>query len=430
MKIADSNIAGRLRFLINRIKERLWVKPLLFSGLSVASVFGAKLADHAGLDRMVLQISKETVDNLLTVMASGMLMMATFAVGAMVAAYASTSNTASPRAFPLVIADDSSQKALSAFVGAFIFSIVALVALTEGYYGTAGLFVLFSLTIMVFGMVIFTFVRWVDRIARLGRLGNTIDKVEKATADALTRCRNAWAGRAVASDLRPATGQEVFSDIVGYVQCIDVAELQAWAEKAKTRIYVAVQPGSFVTPERAIAGIDKTHAAINDEDRRMIVEAFQIGRERTFDEDPRFGLVVLSQIAGRALSPAVNDPGTAIDIIGILVRLFFEWEKSERETGDRHVTHDRVAVPPLSVQDMFDDAFTAIARDGSSSVEVMIRLQKALKSLAAAGDDAMCRAAVLHSKRALSCAQKSLILPEDMASLRKIADQLGQDRQT
>ena len=58
-------------------------------------------------------------------MASGMLVMATFAVGSMVAAYASASNTASPRSFSLVISDDSSQKALSAFVGAFIFSTVA-----------------------------------------------------------------------------------------------------------------------------------------------------------------------------------------------------------------------------------------------------------------------------------------------------------------
>lgn len=54
----------------------------------------------------------------------------------------------------------------------------------------------------------------------------------------------------------------------------------------------------------------------------QIARAFLIGDERTFDDDPRFGLVVLSEIASRALSPAVNDPGTAIDIIGTFVRLF------------------------------------------------------------------------------------------------------------
>jgi hypothetical protein len=62
-------MADRISFVINRIQERLWVKPLLFSVLSIASVFGAKLADHAGLDRIVPQISKESVDTLLSVMA-------------------------------------------------------------------------------------------------------------------------------------------------------------------------------------------------------------------------------------------------------------------------------------------------------------------------------------------------------------------------
>ncbi len=47
---------------------------------------------------------------------------------------------------------------------------------------------------------------------------------------------------------------------------------------------------------------------------------------RTFEDDPRFGLIVLSEIADKALSPGVNDPGTAIDVIGTLVRLFTLWQ--------------------------------------------------------------------------------------------------------
>lgn len=424
MKISDANIAGRVSFLINRIHERLWVKPLLFSVLSIAALFGASLADSTRLYRFVPQISKQTVDTLLSIMASGMLVMAIFAVGSMVAAYASASNTASPRSFPLVIADDSSQTALSAFVGAFIFSIVALVALTEGYYGKAGLFMLFLLTIAVLGMVIFTFVSWVDQIARLGRLGNTTDRVEKATAEALIRCKEASASHAAVFDLTQATGYGVFSDSVGYVQRIDVAQLQTWADKADTRIRVEALPGSFVTPERAMAYIDNTCKALTEEDHRLLLKAFKVGKERKFDDDPRYGLIVLSQIAGRSLSPAVNDPGTAIDIIGILVRLFLLWDASATEkTKGNEVIYDRVTVPLLSVQDMFDDAFTAISRDGSASVEVMIRLQKALKSLAATGDNAMHDAAVFHSKRALFSAQKGLALPEDLAGVRKIAQE-------
>jgi uncharacterized membrane protein len=216
---------------------------------------------------------------------------------------------------------------------------VALVAITEGYYGKAGLFFLFSLTITVFAMVIFTFLRWVDRIARLGRLGNTLDKVEKATADALTRYKKASAGYPEAPDLTRVTGHGVFPDSVGYVRRIDVAELQTWADKEDTRITVMVLPGSFVTPERPVAYVDDNYPAFTDADHRLLSEAFQIGRERKFDEDPRFGLIVLSQIAGRALSPAVNDPGTAIDIISILVRLFLLWKAPGEKTAASEVIY-------------------------------------------------------------------------------------------
>ena len=76
-----------------------------------------------------------------------------------------------------------SLNALSSYIGAFIFSIVALIASENGYYDKAGRFALFALTVMVFAIVIVTFVGWVDRIARLGRLGAIIDKALRGTVE-------------------------------------------------------------------------------------------------------------------------------------------------------------------------------------------------------------------------------------------------------
>ena len=86
-----------------------------------------------------------------------MLGVATFAVGSMLTAYSSASNSATPRSFPLIIADDVSQNALSSFIGAFIFSIVAYVALENGYYDSAGRFLLFVISIVVFAIIILNF---------------------------------------------------------------------------------------------------------------------------------------------------------------------------------------------------------------------------------------------------------------------------------
>ena len=161
----------RITFYLSRLSERLWVRPLAMSLLSVVAVFGAKAADGSGLAEFVPQIVPDSIETLLGIMAASMLVIATLSVASMVAAYASAGSTATPRSFAVVIADDVSQNALSMFIGAFIFSIVALISLMNSYFDKGGRFALFALTLMVFAIVILTFVRWVDNIARLGRLG-------------------------------------------------------------------------------------------------------------------------------------------------------------------------------------------------------------------------------------------------------------------
>ncbi|MFC6668701.1 DUF2254 family protein [Marinobacterium aestuariivivens] len=147
-------------------------------------------------------------------------------------------------------------------------------------------------------------------------------------------------------------------------------------------------------------------------------QAFVIGGKRTFDDDPRFGLVVLSEIASRALSPAVNDPGTAIDVIGTLVRLFTLWCEEPEEAPT--VEFDRVEIPPLQLEDMFDDAFSALARDGAQTVEVCIRLQKGLRSLFMLPDRDMAQAALSHAQLALRHAEQALRLPEEVEAVRTL----------
>jgi uncharacterized membrane protein len=414
-------MGDRFRFLIKRIGEKLWVRPLAMCVLSMATVFLAKTVDTFEIGWLVPAVTPDSIDALLTVISASMLMIATFAVASMVSAYASASNIATPRSFSLIISDDVSQNALLTFIGAFIFSIVALIALKNSYYDNAGRFALFVLTLMILAMVIITFVRWVDSIARLGRLRGTIDKVEAVTATALRRRRSAPTLRGVPAGPCRNGGQAVYGGSIGYVQRVDVSALQTFAEKSRLRITVAVLPGSFLAPGRALAYVTADSGVLPDLVTNHIEKAFLIGADRKFDEDPRFGLIALSEIASRALSPAVNDPGTAICIVGTFVRLFVLWSEPVKEGEIQTCECDRVEVPEISVRDMFDDAFTAIARDGAGAIEVAGRLQKAFQSLASIGDTTIRDAAIHHSHLALARAENALELPEDLEIIRKLA---------
>jgi len=414
----------RICFLLARIGERLWVRPLAMCVVSILLVFVAKMVDGIGIADRVPEITQELLETLLTIMSSSMLVIATFAVGSMVSSYASASSTATPRSFTLVVSDDVSQNALSTFIGAFIFSIVALVVLKSGYFDKPARFALFVLTLTAFAIVILTFVRWVDRIARLGRLGATVDKVEAAAARSLLQRRQApTMGCAAAVSERPA-GEPFCASEIGYLQRIDVATVHATVGSGVT-VRVAALPGTFITPDRPLAYVIGDDARLAEIDRDELLKAFVIGDDRTFEEDPRFGLVVLSEIASRALSPAVNDSGTAIDVIGTFVRLFGLWCQPEQDDEAAPPEFDRVLMPTVSTDDMFDDAFTAIGRDGAGAIEVAARLQKALKTLASIGDAAMQRAAKRHARRALARAESALGLPEEVEIVRALSEFAG-----
>ncbi|SEG35032.1 DUF2254 domain-containing protein [Marinobacterium lutimaris] len=402
------------RYYIARLREALWFRPLISCLLSIAAAFIANLAEQIEFIHSLPDVSAESIEKLLTTIASSMLAISVFAVGSMISAYASASNGATPRSFALVVSDDVSQNALSTFIGAFIFSIVALVALLNDFYTQSGRFVLFLLTLFVFGLVILGFVRWVDRIARLGRLGNTVEKVENATETAMKRhiyfCRK--------SITRPEDkGEAVYSNRVGYVQHIDFTKLQCLAEELDLRISIDMLPGSLSTPDRPLVFISGHCDENRDTLQKRVDSAFVINRQRTFESDPRFGLIVLSQIASRALSPAVNDEGTAIDILSVFLRLFAHYQRTKDEDGSPKVEYDRLSIPGLSIDEMFDDAFNSLARDGAYSVTVAMRHQKALYSLASLGDQAMSDAAKRHATLALEHARKQLKLESEIGTL-------------
>ena len=243
-------------------------------------------ADGYGLEEVTPSITAASLESLLSIMASSMLVIAISSVTSMVAAYASASTTATPRSFPLVLADNVSQNALSTFLGAFIFSIVALVGMQNGHFEASGRFVLFALAVGLLGAVVLVLVRWVDRVARLGRLGETIDRIEAAAADAIEGRRSHPTLGAVPAPEAASGGAPVFASEVGYVQRVDVAALQAFAEQAGMRVRVAALPGTFATPDRPLAHVRSEAGASAAFDDAPVIRAFRLGRARVFDDDP------------------------------------------------------------------------------------------------------------------------------------------------
>jgi uncharacterized membrane protein len=358
----------------------------------------------------------DAVEDLLKIIASSMLAVATFSLSTMVAAFAATTSTATPRAAQLLVEDRTAQNAIATFVGAFLFSLVGIIALRMGLYGSSGRIILFGVTILVILAVVLTFFRWIDYLSQLGRLGEVVNKVEKVVQEGLkAQFASPYLGAQPWSP-PPAGAHGLYANRVGYIQHLDIAALSKAATAANGDIHVARRPGAFVDAHEPLAW---TTWSPDEDETKRIASTFLIGPQRSFRQDPRFGLIVLSEIASRALSPGVNDPGTAIDVIGRVVRLLSESIILQQEKQDEPLA--RVYVPAIAVSDIFDDVFTPIARDGAGNIEVGIRLQKALLSLSRVDHDGFHENAQRHARLALKRANAALALEEDKAVLARVA---------
>jgi|SRR5690554_487499 len=416
---------GKWTWKLLQISRQLWLRTVLFAVLAVLTALMAIALKGWIPSELAGTIGAPAVDNILSILASSMLVVTTFSLSVMVAAYSAATSNISPRATRLLMEDPTTHNALATFVGSFVYSLVGIIALHTGVYGEEGRVILFIVTIAVVVLIVVTILLWINHLSSLGRVGDTTDCVEQAASAAVKhRVAHPWLdGRRLASvaDI-PSDAAAVFSGSIGYVQHIDIKAINRWADDNNTQVFIASLPGAFVHPSRALAYYRTDGQHPNPEAAELIEHAYTIHAERSFDQDPRFGVVVLAEIASRALSPAVNDPGTAIDVIGRGMRVISAWEVTASGQGPNinDIPCPNVWVQRIVLSELFNDFFDPIARDGAGLIEVHIRLQKALAALACKGGP-FAEQARIHSQRALALAQHKLPLSEDIATLKALA---------
>jgi uncharacterized membrane protein len=409
----------RWRWLLESLFSQLWFRASLFSLLGVVAALAALLLEPFIPHDWPPVAGADAVDRILGILGSSMLTVTVFSLTTMVSAYNSAASNVTPRTSQLLQEDTTSQNALSTFLGAFLFSLVGIIALSTGLYGPSGRLVLFSATVLVVLVIVVTLLRWISHLSTLGQVSDSIARVERAVTRALDeRVENPFLG-GIAPQPMPASATPVHGEAIGYLVHVDMAALQKAAGTVGT-VQVAVLPGGFVDGSQPLAWL----AADDEETRDAVRRAFTVSNERNYAQDPRFGLIVLSEIASRSLSPAINDSGTAIAVLGLAVRVLARWRSAGSGQSHREIAYPRVQVPGLSTDDLFDDLFGPIARDGAGIVEVGMRLQKALGTLARGGDESICQAARYHSARALALAEGALVLESDRQRLRELASSL------
>jgi len=360
------------------LKGSLWVVPLL------AAVLGPVLGvldhwlDHTVQAPAPWRYSASTATSVLTVLAGAMVGLLGFVVTIGVLVVQQATGTLSPRFMRLWYRDRLQKFVLATFVGTLTFSLWLLrhieandvpdIGVTVAGFGAS-----LSLLLLLLYINRFTHaLRPVAVAAAVAREGRRV--VESAPLG-----RPGLAG--LEPDRRAGCSEVVRTDRPGAIQAVHLRGLVAVARGADcvlllhhsvgdfvptgASLFEVVGPGPFPRPRRL---------------RRM----FALGSERTIEQDPAFALRVLVDIAIRALSPAVNDPTTAVQVLDYIEDLLLAIGR--RELHDLGGFHDRegrlrVVLPMRCWEEFLELGLTEIRRYGGAAVQVTRRLRALLEQL-------------------------------------------------
>jgi len=207
------------------------------------------------------------------------------------------------------------------------------------------------------------------------------------------------------------------------VLAVDLETLVDAARRADGSVEFVPQVGDFVASGEPLFALYGGAAAIDD---RRLRAAVAFGPERTMEQDPLFAFRILVDIAIKALSPAINDPTTAVVAIDQIHRLLRAVGKRELHRED--VVDDqgrtRVVLRTPNWDDFVHLACTEIRNCGAGSVQVARRLQSMLQNLTATLPDYRDKALEAERDRLNRALPALYALPDDLA-LARIPDPQG-----
>jgi uncharacterized membrane protein len=394
----------RVSYVRERIRTGLWFIPLLAVVASWAvSTLMHRLDEALGGDRptfLAYDGSSEQAAQVLSTIAGSTLTFTGIVFSITAVALQLGSSQFSPRALRNFLRDRGTQWTLGLLVASFTYSLLTLRYVDPDDPTTPGLSVTLALTLVIVSLVAFVF--FVSHLAQSIRVVSVIERVARETRQALRETIPLTEPETPPRLPDRAPDQVLTWDRgPGVILGLDEDDLVEIARRSGAVMRLVHQIGDYVpsgAPAVEVWHVDDRHAPV---DARAVHARIGAGIERTMAQDPAFGFRQLVDIAEKALSPAINDPTTAVQAIDRLHDLLRRIATLPQPTGV-HVDGQgvpRLVVPVPSWSDLVHLACDEIRQYGASSLQVMRRQRAMFDDLLTVATPE--RAAVLQHQVAL-----------------------------
>ncbi len=360
-------------------KNAIWILPVLSMLVALSVVPPLHRLDQS-LD-WELGINPETVRTVLEMMASSMFTFIVFICSALLIAVQLASSQLTPRIIALVFRDPVTKLSLTIFVFAFTFSQAVLVRINTEVPTLSARLAAYS-CIACLGVFLFLidhvgkWLRPSGALRAVALLGRQV--IETVYVRRLSDFPEAPHETSIILGSEPL--RTVPSLKNGVVLAFDIGGLVSMAQQAECIIEMVPQVGDFVAKGDPLFRTYQGGASLAESDLRHSVA---VGQERTMEQDPTLAFRVIVDIASKGLSPAINDPTTAVLAIDQIHHLL-------RNVGGRNLDDERVRDASGRVrlvfrtpvwEDFVQLAVTEIRHFGGASIQIVRRLRAMLENL-------------------------------------------------
>jgi uncharacterized membrane protein len=414
------------------LDNSIWVLPVLATLVAVAVV----RALHSIEKDMDWQspVHPDTARAVLGTIAASLLTSVVFVCSALLVAVQLVSAQLTPRIISIVFRDPVTKFSLTLFAFMFTFSLASLIRVTSSVP-------LLTAHVAVYGALasLAVFFYLIDRLGKTLRPSGALRTVAAAGCRVIESVYPRGLGEGPEQD-SPATGSvpegkpvaTIASPVEGVVLAFDQKGLLALARRADCVIEMVPQVGDQVAAGDPLFRVFQGGTALP---ATALCGSIAVGQERTLEQDPTFAFRILVDVAIKGLSPAINDPTTAVLALDRIQHLL-------RIVGNRHLDNGeirdgtgrlRLLYRTPDWEDFVHLAVTEIRHFGGESIQIARRLRAMLEDLVQAVPEA--RAVLLRQELALlhRSAERAFVEPEDRAlaevrDFQGVGGKLGKDQ--
>ncbi|RCJ20035.1 hypothetical protein A6S26_04705 [Nostoc sp. ATCC 43529] len=398
--------------LWDQLHSSYWFIPAVMAVVATALAFTMLNLDRTGKVDVnywwVYTGGADGARSLLEAVAGSMVSVAATAFSITIVALQLAASNFGPRLLRNFMQDTGNQVVLGTFIGTFIYCLLVLRTVHgegDGYslfVPQVAVTVGILLAIISIGVLIY----FIHHASTIIQASHVIQNVSEDLHLAIKRLFPEKIGRGESEDSLgvekiPISFEEealpIRANGTGYLQAVDDKELMKIACKQNLLVRLKVRPGKFVVQGSDLVLVFPGKK-VNKKLVKKINDAFILGKERTEQQDVEFPINQLVEIALRAISPAVNDPFTAIRCIDQLSAGLCHLVQRNFPSPYRYDNSNKVRVIAEGVKftELVDAAFKQIRQYGRSDIAVTIRLLEAIALIATYTNNSRYQAVLRH----------------------------------